>query len=126
LALLTGTAIVAAAMAPSIGLAYVAIAAAGFLSIWLIALANTLVQLRAEPRMRGRVMGIWTMALPGTMPFTGLLTGLVAQAVGARAGFALAGVVMLATVALTWRALHDRSASPIDRATEAAQVDSRS
>lgn len=45
------------------------------------------------------------MALPGTMPFTGFLSGLVARAAGARAGFALAGAALLITVFLTWRSL---------------------
>jgi hypothetical protein len=92
-------------------------AASGFLSIWFIALANTLVQVRAEPALRGRVMGVYTIALPGTLPFTGMLTSLVAQGFGARAGFAFAGVALLLTAALTWTSLREVPAP----ATEAAE-----
>ncbi|PWU59019.1 hypothetical protein DLE60_18685 [Micromonospora globispora] len=105
LALLAGAAVVLTAVSPHVVTAFIGLAATGFLSIWLIASANTLVQLRADQALRGRVMAVWFMALPGTMPFTGFLSGLVAQAAGARAGFALAGAALLVTVFLTWRSL---------------------
>jgi MFS family permease len=103
-----GAAVVATGYAPDAVAGFAAMALSGFLSIWLIALANTLVQLRTEPGLRGRVMGAWTMALPGTLPFSGLLTAAVAQALGARAGFAVAGVALLLAAAVTWHALRDR------------------
>ena len=105
-----GAAVVLTALAPDAATGFAGIALSGFLSIWLIALANTLVQLRADPALRGRVMGAWTMALPGTIPFTALLNAATAQVLGARAGFALAGVVLLLTAAATWRALDEGSA----------------
>lgn len=107
LALLTGTAIVAIALTPDVAGAFIGMAIAGFLSIWLVAAANTLVQLRSSPQLRGRIMGIWTMALPGGYPVTALVVALVAG-VNARAGFALAGITMIAIAAATWRALGGR------------------
>jgi hypothetical protein len=82
----------------------VGLALAGFFSIWLIAAANTLVQLRAGPALRGRVMGIWTMALPGSYPVSGLLVALVSGA-SPRAGFSLSGVAMVIVAGATWTAL---------------------
>jgi MFS family permease len=104
---LTGVAVLATAAAPDAGLAFAGLAVTGCLSIWFIARANTLAQLRADPAMRGRVMGIWTMALPGTSPVTGPTIGLVAETAGARAGFGLAGVALLVTAGVGWRALAD-------------------
>ena len=104
LALLTGTAIVATALTPVVAGAFIGMAIAGFLSIWLVAAANTLVQLRSQPHLRGRIMGIWTMALPGGYPVSALLVALVAG-VNARAGFALAGIAMLAVAVATWTSL---------------------
>jgi hypothetical protein len=49
-------------------------------------------------------MGIWTMALPGGYPLTALIVALVAG-VNARAGFALAGITMIAIAAATWTSL---------------------
>jgi MFS family permease len=93
------------------------LALCGFSSIWFIARANTFVQLLAPPAMRGRVMGAWTMALPGANPLTALLAGFVAQELGAREGFGLAGVALILSAAVAWRALaHVRPSA--DYATE--------
>jgi MFS family permease len=105
LCVVTGVTVIATALAPAAAVAFVLMAAAGLFSIWFIALANTLVQLRAAPRLRGRVMGLWTMAQPGMNPLTGLLAGAVTQAAGGRAGFGLGGAALLATGAIGWRAL---------------------
>ncbi len=105
LAAATGIAILATAGAPDVPLAFAGMAATGCLSIWFIAQANTLAQLRADPSMRGRVMGIWGMALPGTTPVTGPLVGLTAQTAGPRAGFGLAGAALLLSAALGWQSL---------------------
>jgi MFS family permease len=107
LCLITGIVVIATAFTPTVALAFPLIALAGFFSIWFIALANTLVQLRPEPRMRGRVMGLWTMALPGLNPVTGLLVGAATALIGARAGFALAGIGLAVAALLGWRALSD-------------------
>jgi hypothetical protein len=82
-------------------------AVTGFVSIWFIALANTLVQLRSAPHVRGRVMGLWTMALPGMNPVTALVAGGVTQAVGARVGFGLGGACLVGAALAGWRALAD-------------------
>ena len=101
----TGLCTAATACAPDVALLYVGMAAVGFSSIWMIARANTLVQLQAAPELRGRVMGAWTMALPGASPVTGLTMGVLADLAGARAAFASAGLLMLAIVAGSWRGL---------------------
>jgi MFS family permease len=115
LAVLTGAAVCLTAASPWVGLLFVGVALAGFFSIWFVALANTLVQLRTEPGLRGRVMGIWTMALPGMSPVTSVLIGGVATwaggAAGARDAFGLSGAALLATAGLAWRALSDRGES---------------
>jgi MFS family permease len=105
LAVATGLAVLLVASAPGAVVAFAGMAVAGFTSIWFIALANTLVQLDADPAMRGRVMGVWNMALPGTVPITGLLAAWVSQSLGSREGFAASGVALLLTVAVGWRTL---------------------
>lgn len=100
---LTGVAIVGTAVSPVVAGSFAGMAITGFLSIWLIASANTLVQLRAQPSARGLIMGVWAMALPGTIPVTGLITAFAAQYISARAGFAMAGAAMLLVVVTTSR-----------------------
>jgi MFS family permease len=110
LALATAAAVLGTAAAPSLWLVLVGLAVTGCLSIGFIAQANTLVQLIADPSMRGRVMGLWTMALPGTQPATSPFAGYIGQTFGARDGFSLSGVALLLTAVIGWRALTDRSA----------------
>ena len=115
LAGLTGAAVCLTAASPWVGLLFAGVALAGFLSIWFISLANALVQLRTEPGLRGRVMGIWTMAMPGMTPLTSLVVGGVATwaggAAGARDAFGLSGAALLLTATLAWRSLSDRGES---------------
>jgi MFS family permease len=107
LCLLTGLAVLALALTPERWSAFPLIALVGFFSIWMIALANTLVQVRSDPALRGRVMGLWTMVLPGLAPISVPLSSAVSQYLGPRAGYGLAGVALAAASAVGWRALRD-------------------
>ncbi|MGD0808852.1 MAG: MFS transporter [Acidimicrobiales bacterium] len=112
LVLATGLEVSLAAFSPWEGMLFVGLALAGFLSIWFFALANALVQLRSDPAVRGRVMGVWTMALPGMLPITSLLVGGVATlgggALGARLAFGLGGLALAISGVAGWRSLADR------------------
>jgi MFS family permease len=103
LATLTGACVVVTALAPVEAVLFAGMAATGASSIWMIASANTLVQLRAAPEMRGRVMGAWSVALPGTVPITAVVAGVLADALGARVAYATAGVVIAGIAVACWR-----------------------
>jgi MFS family permease len=105
LALVTSVLVLATACAPDAALGFAGMAATGCFSIWFIARANTLVQLESEASMRGRVMGVWNMALPGCEPITSPFVGWVAESAGAREGFGLAGVALILAAASGWSAL---------------------
>jgi len=107
LCLAAGATVLATACAPAAPLAFVGVAAAGFFSIWMIALANTMMQLRTPNPLRCRVMALWTMALPGMNPVTGVLSGWAIQSAGARAGYGLGGAVLVGAGLLGWGALRD-------------------
>lgn len=77
-----------AAAAPSLALAYVALAMVGWASISFIARGNSTLQLTAAPRMRGRVMALWAIAFQGTTPIGGPLIGWITSVAGPRAGLA--------------------------------------
>lgn len=110
LAAFTGVCTTCTAYAPDAVALYLGMGMVGLSSIWMVARANTLVQLRARPEMRGRVMGAWTMALPGASPITSLAMGALADAAGARVAFAVAGLLMLGVTAGSWRSLGGRPA----------------
>ena len=93
------------AFAPDLAVGVVGLLLSGFTSIWYIAVANTLVQLRAGAHLRGRVMGVWVMALPGLSPLTSVLAALLASAAGIRVAYLTAGLVILAAALSGTRAL---------------------
>ncbi|MFJ4680660.1 MFS transporter [Kitasatospora sp. NPDC088783] len=105
LALTTSVAVLGTALSPNAFVAVIGMAAVGLTSIWFIATANTLAQLRSAPGMRGRVMSLWGSAMTGTLPFTGLAVTFVAQHVGARVGFCVSGTALLLATLAAWRAL---------------------
>lgn len=102
LATLTGVFMVIVATAPDLPILFIGMFATGTASIWMIAAANALVQLRTAPELRGRVMGAWTMALPGSIPLTALAAGAVADLCGPRTAFAAAGLVIAAIAIGCW------------------------
>ena len=122
LALATAAAIAGTASAPTAWLAFTGLAAVGLLSIWFIAAANTLVQLASGDGMRGRMMGLWTMALPGAQVVTGPFAGWVTQDVGPRVGFALPGMALTAIAGAGWRALTSCTAGAEASVTSAAEA----
>jgi MFS family permease len=105
LCLASGLAVIALASAPGRIAAFPLMVLVGFLSIWMIALANTLVQIRPSPSLRGPVMGLWTMVLPGLTPVTALITGATTQYAGPRPGYGIAGVFLCGAALTGWRAL---------------------
>jgi len=69
-----------------------------------MAATNTILQTITKEHMRGRVMAFYTMAFFGTAPLGSLLSGLVADRIGASATIVAGGVVCLAGGA--WLAFH--------------------
>jgi len=84
-----------AAAVPSLGIALVAMVAVGIANITFNTLGRTLLQLRAEPGMQGRVMALHGMVFLGSTPFGAPLLGWVCEQWGARAGFLVAGATAL-------------------------------
>lgn len=106
-----GVVILAAALAPSMTIELVALVAVGAGSVAFLALANTTLQLRSAPEMRGRVMALWAMAFMGTTPIGGPIAGWVAQHAGARMGLALGGATAIAAgLAGAWSLMRERRA----------------
>ncbi|ACU69624.1 major facilitator superfamily MFS_1 [Catenulispora acidiphila DSM 44928] len=107
LALATAAAVIGTAVAPVMAVALVGMVALGLTSIWFIASANTLAQLRCAPDMRGRVMSLWGVAMMGTAPITGFGVAAVVQYVGPREGFSISGIALGLAAVVGWRALRD-------------------
>lgn len=80
-----------AAVVPNLGVALVAMVAVGIANITFNTLGRTLLQMRADPHMQGRVIAVHGMVFLGSTPVGGPLLGWVCEQWGARAGFLVAG-----------------------------------
>ncbi|WP_036563969.1 MFS transporter [Nocardioides halotolerans] len=104
------------ALAPSLTLAYVSLVALGGSSVLFRAVANSVLQLRAEPEMRGRVIALLVLATQGTTTVGGPIIGWFCEVTDPRFGFLLGGIgtAIAAAVVHSWmgeRRLAARAAS---------------
>jgi MFS family permease len=91
----TGFTLVIAAVMPTLPLELVAVVPLGMAMIAFIASANSLLQLRSLPQMRGRVMALYGVLFLGTTPVGALLVSAIAQALNVRDAMAIAGGITL-------------------------------
>ncbi|MFP5327046.1 MAG: MFS transporter [Acidimicrobiia bacterium] len=104
------------AVMPNLLASYPVAMLVGLASITFMTSSTTLLQLRADPTMRGRVLALQAMVFLGSTPIGGPIVGAVCEAFGARSGLAVGGVACL--VAAGWGAIAGRRAllikEPID------------
>jgi MFS family permease len=85
-----------AAAAPSLAVVLVVLVGVGVTNIIFNTVARTLLILRSDPVMRGRVMALYTIVFLGSTPVGGLIVGLACQTWGARSGLVVAGLTAIA------------------------------
>jgi MFS family permease len=118
-ALVFGVCMTFAALAPLLGIEFVAIAVVGFASVTFLAMANSTLQLNTEPQMRGRVMALWAVAFMGSTPIGGPLIGWITSSAGARVGLGVGAASCFAACLIGWlalRHLHREAVLPVDLA----------
>jgi MFS family permease len=92
-------------VAPTLPVALVGMALLGAASVTFIALGNSTLQLTSAPSMRGRVMGLYTVAFLGTTPVGGPLMGWVGEHLGARVALAAGGAAVVIAALFALRSL---------------------
>jgi MFS family permease len=95
-----GVAMLVFAAAPTIAVAFPLALFVGFCSIAFMTAATAIVQVRADPSMRGRVLALQAIVIIGTTPIGGPVMGAVCDAFGARVGLIIGGLAALASA--TW------------------------
>lgn len=88
---------VAQGLMPGYGSFLVLLFVTGCAAVTVTTTANALIQLHADPRLRGRVLSVYFLVLLGGTPVGAPLVGLVSDALGARFTLVLGGVVSLVT-----------------------------
>lgn len=76
------------------------------------AAANGVLQAHTDPRMRGRVMALFSVAFLGSTPVGGPIVGWVSESLGPRAGLALGGLAALLTALVAGRRRAGRASRP--------------
>jgi MFS family permease len=100
-----GGAMVVLAAAPTLGAAFPMALLVGLTSVLFITTSTAVVQVRADPVMRGRVLALQGMVLLGSAPIGGPLLGWVCDAYGTRVGILLGALAAFAAGAWGFFAL---------------------
>ncbi|MBV8296194.1 MAG: MFS transporter [Acidimicrobiia bacterium] len=90
-----GVTSLALAFAPSVAATFPIVAVVGFSSIMFMTATTAIVQVRADPRMHGRVLALQTVLLVGTTPIGGPIMGAIADVTNARVPLVIGGVSAL-------------------------------
>jgi MFS family permease len=94
------------AIAPNYALAVTLLVVAGMLNITFTSMAQTLVQILAPPRLRGRVVGLFNASMLGLRTGSGVTVGVLGAAIGVHWSLALsASAVVLISLGLLIREL---------------------
>ncbi|HEX7167555.1 MAG TPA: MFS transporter [Acidimicrobiales bacterium] len=116
-----GLLILVVAAMPTLALELVALPVMGAASITFIAMANSTLQLTAEPAMRGRVMALYAVAFLGSTPVGAPIVGAIGEAFGPRSALAVGGAATVLAGLIGARSLarHERGPAPDDAAPAA-------
>jgi MFS family permease len=102
-ALLFGISMFALALAPSLGWAFPIGLLVGFSSIVFMTASTAIVQVRAAPEMRGRVLAVQAIVFLGSTPIGGPILGVICQTLGPPTGLAVGATSCLAAAFIGWR-----------------------
>jgi MFS family permease len=103
---------------PTVATSVVVGVGVGLASIVFMTASTAIVQMRAAPDMRGRVLALQAIVFLGSAPIGGPLVGAVCEAFGARAGLVVGGAACL--IAAAWGVRAARRAGVLTTATPAA------
>jgi MFS family permease len=100
-----GVLMAAAAFAPTLPLLVIALIPTGMAALVFQTTANSLIQLRSEPALRGRVMSLYAVVFIGTTPIGAPIIGWVAQQAGPRSALLVgAAAILLSAAGAAWLA----------------------
>ena len=112
LAMLWCCAIAGFAVSTSYPLALVLLFGAGFLELSFNSMAQALVQIHAPAAIRGRVIGLYSMAGLGLRAFSGITVGIAGGFIGIHWSLTLSALTLLVLLAMLYRVAPARAAIP--------------
>ena len=111
-AMLFSSLLVAASFAPSYMVYSIFLPFIGCAALMTFIGANTMVQMRTDSAIRGRVMGIYLTVFLGGTPIVSPLIGWMTELIGTRTTITICGSISLLAAVITYSQFHDRSAEP--------------
>jgi MFS family permease len=106
-----GASMLLLAITPNVPFTYPIGVLVGVSSITFMTTSTAIVQLRADPSMRGRVLALQAIVFLGSTPIGGPILGWVCQHYGARFGVAIGGVSAIVAGIYGMRAVRVRTAT---------------
>ena len=101
----------------------------GFIALVTFIAANTMVQLRTDSAIRGRVMGIYLTVFLGGTPIVSPLIGWMTQQIGTRYTIVICGAISFTAALITYLKFKDRTEAPesflVNDVLEAAYEDKK-
>jgi predicted MFS family arabinose efflux permease len=86
----------------------------GITALTMLISANSYVQTRSDPAVRGRVMGIYLLIFMGGTPFGSLLIGYLTELIGVRETVAACGAISLVASLIIWAVFKNKVEEPTD------------
>ncbi len=109
-----GATMLVLASTPNVASAFPVALLVGCASVAFMAASTAIVQVRAKPAMRGRVLALQAMVFIGSTPIGGPVIGAVCDRFGARAGLAIGGLAALGTGVYGWAAVRRTRPGGVD------------
>ena len=111
-AMLFSSLLIAASFAPSYLIYSIFLPFIGCAALMTFIGANTMVQMRTDSAIRGRVMGIYLTVFLGGTPIVSPLIGWMTELIGTRTTITICGSISLLAAVITYSQFHDKSAAP--------------
>lgn len=80
--------------------------------------ANTMVQMRTDTQIRGRVMGIYLTVFLGGTPIVSPFIGWMTEGIGTRPTIAICGSISFLAALITYTQFHDKGDAPVSVAVK--------
>ena len=111
-AMVLSSLLMAASFAPSYTIYSIFLPMIGCVALLTFIGANTMVQTRTDPAIRGRVMGIYLTVFLGGTPIVSPLIGWMTEAIGTRLTITICSSISLLAAVITYSQFRDRSEAP--------------
>lgn len=92
------------AWAPTITVAFIVMPLVGATNVAIIALSNATLQLNSDPKLRGRIMSMFSMALIGSTPIGGPIVGWIGDHIDPRVAVGVGAAAAIVAGLYGWRA----------------------